>query len=450
MKLTKYCTKNKYNEDSYILLHTLNGNIIIINNMTYQKIINKKYEMLPRKTLMLLKESGFLVNFKDIILERYNQTSIYKKIKSFYKKESALDLMFIPTYNCNFKCPYCSQNNIKKNISSDEEVQVNPKKNIYSIFEYIKNQYSGRSINIHLYGGEPLLNKNKNYIKTLSNYVKDNKTDLKINNLIVTTNGYNIDKFIDDLEYFDQFQITLDGPPEIHNNTRKHINNSPTFHRILDNILLLLEKNKKIFLRINFNIDNLYYMEEMFNILKYKKIIPSKNITFSFSPIFSSDFLQLDKNDLQKSFEYIKKSKTLINYFDNYLIRDIFTKIEWSLNKNYPYIYNPFSCNAFEDFLIFGPEQNVYGCNYLISDNKYKIGSYKRKPSINKFKRSILKLIRLRYDLKCINCKYFMFCGKSCFVSKMKLSNYKKCPMRTIIDNYIEISVMKIKIELKC
>ena len=38
-----------------------------------------------------------------------------------------------------------------------------------------------------------------------------------------------------------------------------------------------------------------------------------------------------------------------------------------------------------------------------------------------------------------------MFCGKSCFVSKMKLSNYKKCPMQTIIDNYIEISVMKIE-----
>lgn len=101
---------------------------------------------------------------------------------------------------------------------------------------------------IGLFGGEPLLPRNRRTIEYLFNKTLDKSYD-------VITNGYYLDQFIDLLTCVNvsYVMVTLDGKRETHNKRRYLANAEPTFDKILHNIQKCLEN--RIPVRIRMNID---------------------------------------------------------------------------------------------------------------------------------------------------------------------------------------------------
>jgi uncharacterized protein len=172
-------------------------------------------------------------------------------------------LTILPTYTCNFACWYCVQKHKNEFMSSKTVEAV--KKHIASYL--IENQIKG--LEIHWFGGEPLLCF-ENQVSEISRFALDfcKKNGIKfINN--ITTNGYLIDenmaKSMNEL-CFSQFQITIDGPRDIHNLTRND-NGKPSFDCILNNINTILKNlpEAQVFLRYNFTEGNLVQIDTMIN-----------------------------------------------------------------------------------------------------------------------------------------------------------------------------------------
>ncbi|MBQ7515558.1 MAG: 4Fe-4S cluster-binding domain-containing protein [Schwartzia sp.] len=122
---------------------------------------------------------------------------------------SSVGLVILPTYDCNFRCPYCfEQHRLQRGqgfldtTMSDETLTA-----IFTAMEdYRKRGYKLGGCT--LYGGEPFLEKNLPVLKKIAERCR--ALDMPVSAI---TNGYELETFLDFLlEYkVKSLQITVDG-----------------------------------------------------------------------------------------------------------------------------------------------------------------------------------------------------------------------------------------------
>lgn len=157
-----------------------------------------------------------------------------KKNKVTYKLASystkvSLNSLNLPLYvyikitdACNFKCVFCSRNNIKNEMITT------------SNFKFIIDTLNNLSIkDIYITGGEPLLHPNFDF---LINYALEKKF-----NISVLTNGYFINEHIEILKNVACVSVSLHGKKETHN----QLVSMDSYDRVVQNILLI-KKNTNV------------------------------------------------------------------------------------------------------------------------------------------------------------------------------------------------------------
>ncbi len=166
----------------------------------------------------------------------------------------SLELIILPTEECNFRCVYCYEDFKIKRMSS---VTVNAIKRLLD-------QRAGEleSLKLQWFGGEPLLA--MDIIEDISSYALRLRDD--INNKMgisgyATTNGSLLDRErLGRLVALgtDSFQITLDGDREEHNRLRVGAGGLGTFDVVWKNILDAHRSDLKfnIIIRLHVNSDN--------------------------------------------------------------------------------------------------------------------------------------------------------------------------------------------------
>ncbi|ATJ92905.1 MULTISPECIES: radical SAM protein [Acetobacter] len=156
--------------------------------------------------------------------------------------DEKLTLTILPTEQCNFRCVYCYED---FKIGKMRPDIINGIKNLISI-----RAPDLRILNLSWFGGEPLLA--ADIIRDIDRHASDictpNNTVLTFN---ITTNGSLLtENFIIETDMLGRtkYQISFDGDEEEHNKSRILANGSPTFHSILEKIILFqkLVENKKI------------------------------------------------------------------------------------------------------------------------------------------------------------------------------------------------------------
>ena len=124
-------------------------------------------------------------------------------------------------------------------------------------------------VSITWYGGEPLLAKDlifrmsKQMIETCSRHGSSYKAYMISNGYLLT------EEIVEKMKEakITGVQITVDGPPDIHNMRRKLKNSSsPTFEKIIDNIKLLRKHDISVGIRINIDKTNVERLEEVLDI----------------------------------------------------------------------------------------------------------------------------------------------------------------------------------------
>ncbi len=295
---------NIYSDINYIygvVVNGVNGAMDIINKDFIEALKENKTDYFEQNKEIetYLTKRGYLTSL-TIVEEKEKLLNTGKKL---YDIQTGKSVIVIPiTYDCNFNCPYCffwgnkASKETKKQFINNKE-KVITKDNISKIINYINNT-DYISYSIRFFGGEPLLTQNKHIIAFLTDeLIKINK---KIN-INITTNGYTINKYLPILKKISDngielsIQITIDGPSEIHNKTRRLIGNKKnkgTFSAIIKNIDKILESKiiLKIFLRTNVGKLNYKYIEELYNFYKQKDWTDNDKILIYFSLIYSIDF----------------------------------------------------------------------------------------------------------------------------------------------------------------
>jgi uncharacterized protein len=302
-------------------------------------------------------QEGFFVSSSQ---DEYHDV---RNLLDYEREKLRYTLVILPHENCNFRCTYCYENfelgRMKPNV-------------VESLKLFIKNNIIGyKTLNVMWFGGEPLLAKDLVYdlSKTFADYCVQNGVNYISG---MTTNGYLLTPdVVSELlnSKITGFQVTLDGPEEIHDNNRKLYPGGKTYRKILDNLTKMHERpgEFQVRIRVNFNNKSLPLIEKWF----MEEISPlfSKDPRFALSPEYIGKWG--GKNDhILDVCDYEKGTSIKSNFLKNSL------KLGFSdaVIKGYLMPHGNVCYASKESSIVVGSDGTVYKCTVAFNDSFNKVG----------------------------------------------------------------------------
>lgn len=387
-------------ENGFLLFNTLNGLIDAVDQKTVA-ILGKwiKQDSIEpetqeeQKLYETLGARGYLcVSHEE---EQRKKDNLIAKLRALYERDKykIKALTFAMTYNCNFRCPYCFESiadDLKGCYISKEQIDAGL-------------AMAGDDLeHIGLFGGEPLLPKNREAIAYLIEKAPDKEYD-------VITNGYYLDQYIDLLSKVkvSYVMVTLDGKKSVHDKRRFLANGAPTYDKIMENIALCLRNQIPVRIRMNVDADTLGEIEELQAHLTGVFADYASLLSFEISPMMeikpderNNLFGKLEEIDAQQASPeqknvFLTRGSPIVNCVLN----------GGRLTPTYSY------CAGHEQGYIVDPLGLIYTCLVAVGKPRFAVGAYY--PEVRFFEQSI-KNRNIETIEKCRSCAYSLLCGGGC------------------------------------
>lgn len=342
--------------------------------------------------------------------------------------------VIMPTFRCNFRCSYCYETPKKTKMA--EGVKEGFLKFINEHAKYWKYLF------IAWFGGEPLLEFET--IKEISSELIEICKKFKCNYAAsISTNGYLLSKkvikdLVNNLQ-IKNFQITVDGPAEIHNKRRPLISGVGTYDRILLNLLNLANfDNVEILLRTNVDETNINYIPQFLDTLPDKL---KKRVKINFQRVFhsseSSPSIKVCSTERIDPKLIIELSKTAIKKGCR-----IYQKFCQGLRTGF--------CGTDNyNYLVIGPDGLLYKCTVALNSSE-SIGSISNDGKLNIEIPKLAKWLGKDpfEDKECINCKVLPICMGGCTQVRIgSLSQKKGClSEKNLVKEAVELIYLERKL----
>src|SRR4030065_753650 len=433
---SNYNYSKKINSGYTLINNTLTGALDVVENNIWGLAEENKFNSISPDILSKLINRGYF--YSDLKKEDGIMATLYD---SYLKKASSRPLRFVfcPSYQCNLRCIYCFQADLPYNphkFMSKEILDDSIK-----AAENISKKKSGKIDSIELFGGEPLLEKNKPFIKKIIKFAEEKNAPTAI-----VTNGVNVKDFIDILspvkEIIVMIQITIDGPAEIHNKRRKFPSGKGSFNRISEGIDLLLKNNIKTSVRINIDSTNVDYLPDLYKYINKKGWLENQN--FKIKPALITDHSTLDYDDIIIPAE--KLLERLIKIYDKYPeLEDLFGFYAFKSLRHILDIVSGapnvspkfFNCESnILELNVFCPDGYIYACGESIGKPDYAIGKFSPRLEFYPDKEKLWTERTILNIKKCRTCKFAPLCGGGCAFSSILIYKNNSQP---ICERYQEV-----------
>ena len=423
VKLIKHMIFVDIDDGNKLMINSLRGTLDEINAPIYETLSKWRIceDITPENELETelfhsLKARGYLVD--SYLEEIEKKEAILEVLRKNHKvkQENQLNITFVMTYDCNFRCPYCFEGDahVKKAIISPEQIDTALK-------------LAGNSLNnICLFGGEPLLPKTRTIVEYLFS-----KAPSATYNII--TNGYYLEEFIDLLldVKIHSVMVTIDGEEEHHNSRRFLEGGEATYQKIMSGIEKSLENSIPICIRMNVDKNNynaavILRQKLLDKFDKYKDIL-----TFETSPILGMD--HNDMIELQSKISFIDEGHAFEERIRRNRLLDVNGSIidYLTLGKNIKPKYS--FCYAHEDGMVFDPYGDLYPCLVCVGNERYPMGKYHPEFEI---KENTIRNRHIEKIPECNECIYSLLCGGGCPMKLPDVTNFFR-PVCSSIKNQI-------------
>ena len=433
------CTQLDHSDGKYMLVHGYTGAIDIASEsiatyLTSHDTLSPDSAPFTENTWNTLVNRGYITTKTPD-----EEFAFVKRMADVFHKRSKLfsSFIFIPSYDCNFRCPYCIEsvmsgggNNWSKRTFIREMVD-----RAYDAMLEIAPHEKLRGKQIILYGGEPLLAENKEIVT----YMVEKGQSLGYTFMAIT-NGYDLDHYTHLLgpDKVSRLQITVDGTKEWHNQRRVHYRDGGSFDKIVANIKLALESGVYVSVRVNtdrLNFDSIATLKTLFTELGY----------YNYDNRFSiyAGFLYDNENSdpAQSSHIPIPKKST---YFDTLTeldskIRETHLNIDCPSDRLYrairqaiankkPLSFNSIGCASQSGAYVLDPKGDIYTCLEIVGQPQYIIGNYAASDGIRWKEETLAQWHghNIATSPTCSKCKYAFMCKGGCAVRRIKSKGLDK------------------------
>lgn len=416
-KFSKYNLISRNYKEQYYIYNVLNKNCDLISEQVYEFFLNGDIKEILKNMLLAEKmiERGYIIS-EEIDEIEYIE---YKYNKIAWDSE-ILDLTFIMTYACNFKCIYCYQQEKYGGFSPET---------IISIKKFIEKRTKKRfnKVYINWFGGEPLLEE-KAIIELSDFVVKLGRVNQFTYLGRITTNGYLLTeklfrRLLDSHIFF--YLITIDGIKKYHDKQRPLQNGEGTYDIIMQNLRNIKKINRtfSIDVRINVSQDNFCYISEFLEVwnLEFES---DRRFHIVIEPVhdWRGERIKYHK-------EQVVSNIKLISH-----IYEMASKQGTRLQEHLQYKSEVQFCAASKkNGFVITSDARIHKCEMAISDEKYKndncIGYIDINGEIHIDEQKEARWLTRKQNLeKCYDCIAYPFCmgGAKCNFA-MKFHNQMEC-----------------------
>lgn len=384
-----------------ILFNTLYGSITLWDEsefITVKQLLEKPNTKIDGEVSELI--YSHLIEGKYLIDDKIDEVNIVENRKIAGMKDcNRLDVIIMPNMTCNFACPYCYESHIPSSFMDDETEE--------SIKLWLNKEIPKHKVLLlNWFGGEPLLTYKR--IISIGRFAKETCEKLGVGFMTnITTNGYLLNKTkIEELVSlgFFNFQITIDGPPEIHNKTRFLKNGEGSFWKIFNNILLLVRADKrvKISLRVNFNHCNFTSIPEL---LQLFPVDVRQSLRVNYEPIFGEQYLSAMENIPSKE---ISLSMTKYYHLAKKMGYDVFLGNVGTGKLVYCYAER-------ENQFVINYNRDIFKCSVCDFSSEERFGFLDSGGNIVLNEKKWNKWFGIDiFEQKCYSCKFLPLCMGGC------------------------------------
>lgn len=377
-------------------------------------------------TLQVLKKRGYLT---EMTVEE--EEAFYTKLaaqRHFRAVHRAPSYILLPTYQCNLRCPYCFQDHMRTDPANRHLLRTMQPEMVDRIIKgmaYIEAAHgvppdADVTRNVTFFGGEPLLAESRPVIE----YIVERLFALGKANITAITNGTELHHYRHLLgpDKIRHLQITIDGPPAVHDQRRIHADGTGSFERIAQNVDMALDQGVKISVRMNIDRNNIQLLPELGEVFAARGWTGRAGFSAYVAPVhgpaertgpkttFSSWELGQALAALQDQHPGLRS----IGGADDVLgarVRQIFDKRADPM----PGFKSDF-CGAHTSMYIVDAFGDLYACWERTGDPSIRIGSITPSGEVL-MARAVLEQWRTRSVTSnpvCRRCRYSSYCGGGC------------------------------------
>ncbi|WP_281671064.1 radical SAM/SPASM domain-containing protein [Rikenella microfusus] len=416
----------------YMLIHGYTGAIDIANANVVRLLkpggrVTKENPFVSKQTFEALVARGYLTQ-QTAAQERTYCQRWANLLHAHKKLFGTRSYMFMVSYDCNFRCPYCYESDISQ-MGKHWTKQAFTKEMVdkaYQAMTEIMPDEKRRGRSITLYGGEPLLAKNREIVE----YIVQQGIALGYT-FEAISNGYEIEHYKDLLGpgKIQSVQISMDGPKEIHDKRRYHYLNGGTFDKIFANIGMALEAGAQIALRANTDATNYRHIESLYDQFKEAGYVDNKLFHFSAALVVGDENIRPESPHavtteisspsvlLTKPDFIAKLQQTTVpgQHQEMWMFRKLYNAIKHNTRINFDPVY----CGVQVGAYIFDPYGDIYNCWETVGKECHIIGHYSNgvtwEEEIKKWhQRNVATAPR------CSGCKYAFLCGGGCLAKVLR------------------------------
>lgn len=201
-----------------------------------------------------LSTAGFLVDE-----DRDEVGEVMRRLAMGISDPNRLDLFILPNMKCNFGCPYCYENHHASRLSDAVRDRI------LAWVERMVPQF--KLVLVSWFGGEPMLSHDRviEMQQRIVEICRANDVEIAAH---ITTNGYLLtsDRAAELMSVgVHSYQVTMDGPPRIHNVGRQLKGGGASFDAVFGNLCALAEQqpDAHIKLRVNFDHETIGHVPEL-------------------------------------------------------------------------------------------------------------------------------------------------------------------------------------------
>lgn len=351
---------------------------------------------------------GFMVN-AEIEEQKLAKETLEKE------QDSTLGLTIMPHEGCNFRCLYCYE--------SFENGLIKPKV-MQGIKLFVKKKVERGNLSrvtCSWFGGEPLLAYDE--ILELSDSFIQHCGENGVKYVSsMTTNGYlltpeRVENLIERNVLY--YQVTLDGPEELHNRSRKLIGGQGTYDTIMNNLLYMKQLDEQeltVKIRVNFFPNSLNIIEDWIENEIAPAFSQDKRFMLTFHPVRKWKGCTIDETEC---FDKRASIAEYISYLHRVCMKMGFSiqDIRMSLDPHGNVCYASKS-----NSIVIGSDGMLYKCTVDFDNFVNNIGviNYDGTLNLNRVKLAMWTKDYTDCVEKCSKCSFYPSCQT------------KKCPLASI------------------
>ncbi|MFZ5826214.1 MAG: radical SAM protein [Bacillota bacterium] len=349
---------------------------------------------LPETTQIGLRGAGILI---DDEIDEGGMLRACNHRARFSDKEFILFL--VPSLACNFGCTYCYQHKMNLGTLSQHGADL---------LHYIRSLCREYQVLRVIYSnGEPLLQLDwiEQFHPEVLKIAAESGTTVVMGGFI--TNGYLLGpRVAERLQALGirRVQITLDGPPHIHDANRPLISGKPTFAKIIENLQTAVGVFESISIRVNVSSNNVNTLNELLDILAEHGL--KQQVQIYLAPVESNTSVCANVADECLDMEAFAAHAAVF-------YREALRRGFWI--EQYPHPKSSACMTDYYNSVIVGPDGRFWKCSHELGVDEYCIGQLGRNPTAAEEARHLVYIQWDPFqDPECLECPVLPVCVGGC------------------------------------